>query len=136
MPPITHVFVEVPKPTEKDPAERLVPIPANEATAAGGEQLRCVPGKIYRLPYSSFTRRRITAGDLSLVNKGGTKVKVLKDADASGFVRLEPDGTVSKDQRTDEQVAKEDAEKAAAAKAKADASAKAAGQSTTPAKDA
>lgn len=49
-------------------AGRLCPIAAADASAPGGGLLMCHPGKVYRLPYSSYVRRRINAGDLELVD--------------------------------------------------------------------
>lgn len=97
MSPITHVFAIV--------AEgRKVPIPANEASSAGGGLLCCVPGKVYKLPWSTYTRRRINAGDLFLSNQGGTKVSTPLEAKASASIKVDADGAVASDQRTDEQI--------------------------------
>jgi len=103
---ITHVFATV-------PAGRLVPIPASEASAAGGAVLLCAPGKLYCLPWTTYTRRRINGGDLVLCNSGGTAVKDAAAASAPASTKLAPDGTVDTDQRSDAEI------NAAAAKASA-----------------
>jgi hypothetical protein len=96
---VTHVFVTVPE-------GRIVPVPSNEATAAGGTLLRCGHGKVYCLPWSTFTRRRIPSGDLVLSNSAGSKVTSIEAARAPANTRLEPDGSVSTDQRTDAEINK------------------------------
>lgn len=72
---LTHIFVTA--------AEgREVPVPAGDASSPGGVLLRCLPGKVYRLPYSGYTRKRITAGDLIPCNLYGTKVADVETAAA------------------------------------------------------
>ncbi len=73
---------------------REVPIPAGEGTAPGGTQLRCTPGKTYRLPYSTYTRKRIAGGDLLLVNAEGLPVGSLELASAPDVVPLDETGAV------------------------------------------
>lgn len=115
MPPITHVFVTVPPPAPG--SERLVPIPTSEASAATGP-LRCAPGKLYCLPYSSYTRRRLNAGDLELAKRDGKRAASPAEASAPASTKLEPDGSVAKDQRTDDEI-NQAAAVAAATKGKA-----------------
>ena len=56
----THVFVTAAQ-------GRLCPIAARDATGPGGTLLIVKPGDVHRLPYSSFVRRRLAAGDLVVV---------------------------------------------------------------------
>lgn len=109
----THVFVTA--------AEgRLVPIPANEGSAPGAALLKCEAGKLYRLPWSTYTRKRIAGGDLVLVNRGGTKVDSPEAAAAPDVLKVDDAGAIAADQRPDEIInAEADArEKAAVATAK------------------
>jgi len=82
------------------PEGREVPIPATEATAAGGAALRCKPAakgaaaRVYRLPWSTYTRRRVNAGDLVLCDRQGRKVASAASAAAPAELELAPDGTV------------------------------------------
>jgi hypothetical protein len=94
---ITHVFCTVPE-------GRLVPIPAGEASSAGGGLLRCVPGKVYKLRWTTYTRRRIIAGDLILSNQGGTKVKTAELARAAAAIKVDGEGAVAADQRDDDEI--------------------------------
>lgn len=118
---LTHVFVTVPE-------GREVPINKNEATAAGGMLLRCVQGdpkspNVYKLPWTESTRRRVNAGDLVLSNQSGTRVDTGERARAAATVKVDADGIVSRDQRSDEDINKAEAVKAAAAEAAAKAKA-------------
>lgn len=72
---ITHVFVTV---TEG----REVPFPAGDAAAPGGAQLKAVAGKVYRVAWSGYTRRRIAAGDLQLADAQGGEVSNESEARA------------------------------------------------------
>lgn len=77
----THVFVTA--------AEgREVPIPPSEGSAPGAMLLRCKPGKVYRLMWSTYTRRRILAGDLLPTTIGGLKVAELEQAAAGDLDQL------------------------------------------------
>lgn len=96
---LTHVFVTVPE-------GRLVPIPASEATAAGGELLKAEPGKLYAVKWSTFTRKRVAGGDFVLANKNGKHVTTPTEATAPANTRAAPDGSVDPDQRSDEEIAK------------------------------
>lgn len=116
MPPVTHVFVKVPEPKTEDELPREVPLPAGEGAAAGGMLAKATPGKLWRVMWSTYTRKRITGGDFVLVTKAGKPAKNEREADASGFVRIAPDGSVDDDQRSDEEIAK--ATELEAAKAK------------------
>jgi hypothetical protein len=110
----THVFVTA--------AEgRLVPVPPNEASAPGSVLLKCEAGKVYRLPWSSYVRRRILAGDLLLCNQWGTKVSDASAAEAP-VVKLDDTGAVAADQRADEIILAELEAKAAAKLPKFDTS--------------
>lgn len=62
---------------------REVPVPPNEASAPGATMLRCLPGKVYRLPWTTYTRRRITSGDLILCSRNGVHAPDAEKADAS-----------------------------------------------------
>ena len=105
---ITHVRVTA--------AEgREVPIAAATATAPGGDLLRIKPGDTVRLPWDGYVRRRWNAGDLVLLNKGGTPVK--NPADAA---------------YPEEEYQADLAASAAAEKTKAEAEAKAAAQAKAP----
>lgn len=84
---ITHIFVTA-------APGREVPIPAGEATAPGGALLRCVPGKVYRLPWSTYTRKRVASGDLVLADRRGSKVSEFANADASDAVETDDTDTV------------------------------------------
>lgn len=109
MPP-THVFVTA--------AEgRLVPVPPNEASAPGSTLLKCEPGKVYRLPWTTYTRKRINAGDLVLCNMYGTRVATVEAAAAKSAVKTDDTGAVATDQRADETIRAE-LEKQAKADAK------------------
>ncbi len=101
----THVFVTVPE-------GRLVPVPRSEASAAGGGLLKAAPAKLYALPWTTFTRRRIAAGDFVLVDRDMKPVKSPSAAAAPTDIKLAPDGTVDADQRSDEELAKESVAKA------------------------
>lgn len=70
----THVRVTAAK-------DREVPIALQTASAPGGDLLRVKAGDIVRLPWDSYVRRRVIAGDLVLVNKGGTPVKTPEEAE-------------------------------------------------------
>lgn len=94
---LTHVFCKVPE-------GREVPIPANEASSAGGGVLRCLPGKVYKLAWTTYTRRRILGGDLILTNQGGTKVDSPEAARAAATVKVDGDGAVDADQRPDDEI--------------------------------
>lgn len=115
MPRATHVFVIVPAPTKEDPTVRSVPVPQSEAVANGG-LLIAVPGKRYALPWSTYTRKRVRAGDFVLVNAGGTRVDTGEAAAAPADIKLLADGSVDPDQRPDTVI---NAEAEAAAKAEA-----------------
>lgn len=104
----THVFVTVPE-------GRIVPVPRAEAAAAGGALLKAEPGKLYALPWSTSTRRRIAAGDLVLVDRDGKPVKHAHESAAPADIKLAPDGSVDADQRSDQEIAKEAVAKAARA---------------------
>lgn len=86
----THIFVTA--------AEgREVPVPLSEGSAPGSTLLRCKPGKVYRLQNTSYTRRRILAGDLMPTTIGGVKVAELEQAAAGDLGKaheLGPDGDV------------------------------------------
>lgn len=87
----THVFVSA--------AEgREVPIPTSEATAPGAQLLKCRHGRVYRLPWSTYTRRRINATDLYLTDSIGRRVAneleaAAPDLEGTDF-ELGPDGDV------------------------------------------
>lgn len=84
----THVFVTA--------AEgRKVPIPSNEASAPGAALLLCEPGKVYRLPYTTHTRRRITSGDLVLTDQGGTAVDSIELADSAEPLAIDATGAIA-----------------------------------------
>lgn len=72
---LTHIFVTVPE-------GREVPVPAGDASAPGGVLLRCMPGKVYRVPYSGYTRKRLRMDDFIPCNARGTKVPELEQANA------------------------------------------------------
>lgn len=59
---------------------REVPIPRNQASAAGARLLICKPGEVHRLPYGSFVRRRLASGDLRLTDRTGKPVNELAAA--------------------------------------------------------
>ena len=82
----THIFVRA-RPG------RTVPVHPNAASGAGGTLLLCVEGKIYRLPYTTETRKRITAGDLELCDRAGKPVAELAAASAPE-VELDESGAV------------------------------------------
>jgi hypothetical protein len=107
---ITHVFVIVPE-------GREVPIPQSEGSSAGGGVLIAKPGKQYAVRWTTYTRKRINAGDFILTDAKGAKVKEAHDARAPETIKLAPDGTVDADQRPDDEINKE-AEARAAADAK------------------
>jgi hypothetical protein len=107
MPPITHVFVTV-------PTGRLVPVPANEGTGAGGRLLMCEPGKVYCQPWSTYTRKRIAGGDFALATRDGSPARTREEASASASTLRDDSGAVAADQRTDATI---NAEAAKAAKA-------------------
>lgn len=116
MPPITHVYVTVPE-DANNPREisRRVPM------LAGGDTARLLePGKLYAVPFDTYIRKRIAAGDLAYATKDGKAASSAADASAPSTVKLEADGTVATDQRPDDEINAE-AEKTAAAKAAADA---------------
>lgn len=94
---ITQVFATV-------PTGRLVPIPTSEATAGGGALLTCAPGKVYVLPWTTYTRKRVKSGDLVLTNQGGTAVADPLAAIAPDTIKIAQDRTVDADQRTDDQI--------------------------------
>lgn len=86
----THVFVTA--------AEgREVPMPQNEVSAPGGVLLRCLPGKRYRVPWTTYTRRRINSGDLLLIDTDGRLAhNDIDRADASTAVpALDTDGSIA-----------------------------------------
>lgn len=96
------VFVTVPE-------GRIVPIPPQEGGAAGGALLRCLPSdadakRVYALPWTTNTRRRINSGDLILSTRDGKPVKTRELAAAPDGVKLSHDGTVAADQRSDEEI--------------------------------
>jgi hypothetical protein len=70
---ITHVFVIVPE-------GREVPIPQSEGSSAGGGVLIAKPGKQYAVRWTTYTRKRINAGDFILTDAKGAKVKEAHDA--------------------------------------------------------
>ncbi len=107
MNPLTHVFVTV-------PVGRLVPVPASEARAVGAVVLLCEPGKVYALPWSTYTRRRLKTGDFILSNQGGTAVKDAESARASSTIKIAADGAIDSDQRTDAQINAEASQKVGA----------------------
>lgn len=84
----SHVFVTA-------AAGRLCPIAATDATAPGGLLLKCEPGKLYRIPYSTHTRRRIIAGDLILCNARLEEVAEVENAAAPDALPLRDDGSVA-----------------------------------------
>lgn len=86
----THVFV-----TAADGRE--VPMPQNEVSAPGGVLLRCVAGKRYRVPWTTYTRRRINSGDLILVDDAGRPTPDIERSDASTAVHhaLDTDGSLA-----------------------------------------
>ncbi len=75
--------------------DRQVPIPADEGSSPGGMQLRCTPGKVYRLPYSTYTRKRLASGDLLLTNREGMPVAERALAAAPDVVELDDTGAVA-----------------------------------------
>lgn len=85
----THVFVTA--------AEgREVPMPQNEVSAPGGVLLRCLPGKRYRVPWTTYTRRRINSGDLVLVDDAGRPTPDLDRATAPTTPGpLDTDGSIA-----------------------------------------
>lgn len=67
----THIYVTA--------AEgREVPVPPSEASAPGAQLLKCLPGKVYVLPNSTYTRRRLLSGDLLPCDRAG---KIVGDVD-------------------------------------------------------
>jgi hypothetical protein len=88
MPPITHIFATVPE-------GRECPIPPSEANAPGAALLVCRPGKVYRLPYTTFTRRRVLGGDLVLSNRRGTKVDAAEHARSDEPLELDETGAIA-----------------------------------------
>ncbi len=109
---LTNVFVTVPE-------GREVPIPASEGSSAGGSALRLLPGKVYAVKWTTYTRKRIAGGDLILSSRFGTKVETPELARAEASIKLDADGAVSSEQRTDVEInlaaAKDEAAKNAAA---------------------
>jgi hypothetical protein len=81
----THIFVTA------EPG-RLVPVPLSEASAPGATLLKCEEGKLYRVPWSTYTRRRIAAGDLAMVDATGAKTSDLQKAAAPSLEELEKKG--------------------------------------------
>lgn len=73
---------------------REVPIPTSEATAPGAALLRCFPGKVYRLPYSSYLRRRVISGDLILTGRAGSTAADLDAARADDPVETDETGAL------------------------------------------
>lgn len=116
MPRPTHVFVTVPKPTKEDPTDRRVPVPMSEARTAEG-LLIAVPGKVYALPWSTSTRKRINGGDFVLSKRDGSRAKNEVEAAADPNTKLGPDGAVAEDQRSDDEINAAEAAKAKAAEA-------------------
>lgn len=87
---ITYMFVTA-------AVGREVPIPSGEATAPGGVLLRCLPGKVYRVPYSTYVRKRIAAGDLlPCTRTGETNLAEHHDASAPNAVEHDDLGAVAK----------------------------------------
>lgn len=84
---IKHLFVTA-------ALAREVPIPTSEATAPGGELLRCLPGKVYRLPNTTYTRKRLASGDLLLCDRAGKLVDSHERAAAHGVHELDHTGAV------------------------------------------
>lgn len=72
MPP-THITVTA--------AEgRLVPLHSGTAVGPGRSHKQVEPGEVVRVPYDSFVRRRVAAGDLVLCNTDGVAVTTPEDA--------------------------------------------------------
>lgn len=71
----THVFVTA-------APGREVPMPKRQVAAAGARTLRVKSGTVQRVPYTSYTRRRIARGDLLLVDRAGAAAKNISDAAA------------------------------------------------------
>lgn len=120
--PITHVLVTA--------AEgRLVPVPPSELSVSGAPVATIEAGKVYRLPWSTYTRRRLASGDLLLVDAKSKKPTKSTDPSAAAVgvdLKLAADGSVDEDQRPDEVI------NAASTKA-AELEAKKAAAATTPA---
>lgn len=90
---VTHVFVT---PTESGDGSRVVPVHPSHAVGAGGNGvLLCKEGKVYRVAYTTETRKRITAGDFVLCNRDGEPVAELAEASAPNEVPLDEDASVS-----------------------------------------
>ncbi len=122
MPPITHVLVTAVE-------GRLVPIPPSEGSAAGAAILTIEPGKVYRLPWSTYTRKRLAGGDLELVNaktrkpRGkGEKPATPEEASVKVDLKITATGELDADQRPDTEINAERA-KAAELEAKKNAAA-------------
>lgn len=106
---------------------REVPIPPSEAAAAGGTlvRIRADKGadgkpKRFALPWTTYTRKRIAAGDLILVDADGKPAKDRHAAAAPADVKAAPDGSVDADQRPDAVINAEAAAKSAAADKRAE----------------
>lgn len=79
---VTHVFV------------RALPGKTVPLSVDGRVQLLTAPG-VYRVPYTTETRKRITALDLELCDRNGGAVKELAGASAPDPVPLDESGAVA-----------------------------------------
>lgn len=91
--PITHVRI-----TAAD--GRMVPFPASEVSAPGGDQLRAVAGKRYRVPFTTYSRKRIASGDVVLVDAAGKPTKDLAAASCPDECHLDETGAIAADEVT------------------------------------
>lgn len=96
---VTHVFV-TPRKTEVYDGDRKVPhlVPVHGAHAAGAGAsgvLLCEEGKVYRVAYSTETRKRINATDFALCDRDGKEVDELAKASAPNEVTLDDTGAVT-----------------------------------------
>ena len=83
MPQPTHILVTA--------------MPGREAPFAAGEASapRAKAGKVYRVAYSTSTRKRITSGDLALVNRHGQRVTELEHANAPDDIEIDETGALA-----------------------------------------
>lgn len=92
---ITHVFCKVGEDCEHRGTPKSVPVHASVGSSATGGQLQCVTGKVYRLPWTTETRKRIRSGDLVLCTRDGGEVQEEHEASAPNAVELDESGAVT-----------------------------------------
>lgn len=84
----THIYVTA--------AEgREVPFPPSEVSAPNGVLLRALPGKAYRVPYTTYTRKRINSGDAIMCDIRGNPVRDLASAAAPREVNVDETGAAT-----------------------------------------